>query len=862
MKKAVFIVLFLQSILVWSQIALPIQQSNIPKNHLVANYDFSNVASYSGTGTAVTNIASSTTGAAALFNTPGFIKTLGYVSFNGVNQYMATPNIRPYFKSVNTSVQKSFTMSLWIYPTNLNGVVISELDSQIPSSGWHASNIEIVNGLIKYRIWNGSIVTSSTAVKLNQWHHIALVYDGTSVKGYLNGVLQGTQAGLREIPTTGQNYAIGASETINMGSGGYGNFNLAQFKLHNLPLTDKEILTEYETRKDKFDYTIHSPATNSNPTYWSVSSAWVGETTFSQDHFTPWLNNTRLGWAAGANNTSQFIILNYDEPATMTGIVTQGRANNGGQWVSSAHIDVSMNGTNWTRVLSNATLNSNSIDDVRVNFPNAVFAKYIRVSPLTWNNHITMRLGVIIESKPIVSEGLVVQLDAANSKSYPGTGTTWTDISGNANNGSLTNGPVFNSSNGGHFILDGVNDVVTGTAIPSTSGNNSRTVIAWYKSTINQNISILDKGDFGTINTAEQLFIVAQNGIGDLNVGTTIPPTNIGGIYVAFWGNDIYYPIPATTIFNGNWHCLAYTYDNVSSSVKIFFDGVFASTIYLWNGSWNTLNTSPYRLQSSINTTNNPYWIGRARAKMWGKGSEYANANIGVVNIFNRSLSEQEISQNYNATKPRYEIDKDLVMDLAIAPSSGSTWTDQSGNGNNGTLVGSPTYVSTNGGGYRTVTGQYIATNYNLPNTFTISIVASLNPTTFWATFWGNEVWDSSSGYLSYFSSTTGLNIGSPSNFSTFAVSGINTIHIWDFVVSGNSVTLYRDGLSLGTQIFNSPTVLATNGLYFGARHANIGTSFTDICPGTYYNMRVYKRALIADEITTKFNQIRLLYGL
>lgn len=135
MRKAVIIVLFLQSLLVGAQISLPIQQSNIPKNHLVANYDFSNTVSYSGTGTAVTNIASTTTGTATLVGSPGFVKTLGYTSFNGVNQYLVSPNIRSYFKSVNTSVQRSYTMSLWIYPLNTNGVVVSELDSQTPSGG-------------------------------------------------------------------------------------------------------------------------------------------------------------------------------------------------------------------------------------------------------------------------------------------------------------------------------------------------------------------------------------------------------------------------------------------------------------------------------------------------------------------------------------------------------------------------------------------------------------------------------------------------------------------------------------------------------------------------------------------------------
>ena len=61
-------------------------------------------------------------------------------------------------------------------------------------------------------------------------------------------------------------------------------------------------------------------------------------------------------------------------------------------------------------------------------------------------------------SPSLVMNGLVLCLDAGNSKSYPGTGTTWTDLSGNGNNGTLTNGPTYSSANGGSLVFDGTND--------------------------------------------------------------------------------------------------------------------------------------------------------------------------------------------------------------------------------------------------------------------------------------------------------------------------------------------------------------------------------------------------------------------
>jgi hypothetical protein len=64
----------------------------------------------------------------------------------------------------------------------------------------------------------------------------------------------------------------------------------------------------------------------------------------------------------------------------------------------------------------------------------------------------------------IVTNGLVLALDAADKNSYPGSGTTWRDMSGNNSNSTLTNSPTFNSANGGSIVFDGVDDYTTTTA--------------------------------------------------------------------------------------------------------------------------------------------------------------------------------------------------------------------------------------------------------------------------------------------------------------------------------------------------------------------------------------------------------------
>ena len=99
---------------------------------------------------------------------------------------------------------------------------------------------------------------------------------------------------------------------------------------------------------------------------------------------------------------------------------------------------------------------------------------------VTNNNIIISYNGSIIDyTTPIVLNGLVLYLDAGNPLSYPGTGTIWTDLSNFGNNGTLINGPTFNSGNGGNIVFDGTNDFVTcGTAIGKLP---NFTISCWIK---------------------------------------------------------------------------------------------------------------------------------------------------------------------------------------------------------------------------------------------------------------------------------------------------------------------------------------------------------------------------------------------
>ena len=227
-------------------------------------------------------------------------------------------------------------------------------------------------------------------------------------------------------------------------------------------------------------------------------------------------------------------------------------------------------------------------------------------------------------------------------------------------------------------------------------------------------------------------------------------------------------------------------------------------------------------------------------------------------------------------TQPFSGVTSGLVFNLFSAPSSGTTWTDASGNGYNATISGTTSYVSNNGGGIKLNNTDYLGTGYiSVPynissTTSTIEIVASFNPTSHWATIWGNEAYSFSRGYFAYMGTSTNLIWGSPtSNTTNVTITASNAIRHWTFVINGTSKILYLNGSQFATATTNNPSSYATSEFYFGARHQNSGTGPADRLNSSisanqpvFYQMRVYNKALTSSEVTTNFNEIKSTYGL
>lgn len=217
----------------------------------------------------------------------------------------------------------------------------------------------------------------------------------------------------------------------------------------------------------------------------------------------------------------------------------------------------------------------------------------------------------LTHSPKIVTNGLVLALDAANNKSYPGSGTTWTDLSGNGNTGTLTNGPTFSSANGGIIVYDGVDDTVTCNLV--TSDANNVTMEAWFKATTLP-------GDRGLIYNGNG----GSNGYG-LQFGACGATSTT--LYVFFGGvscNVVSYAGMTTNV----WYQAVYTRTTTPSTSNILYiNGISRST----------------------NTTSNP----NAPAGSTLISSAF-NGNIAIARIYNRALSATEVLQNYNTTRIRF----------------------------------------------------------------------------------------------------------------------------------------------------------------------------------------------------------------
>ena len=218
-------------------------------------------------------------------------------------------------------------------------------------------------------------------------------------------------------------------------------------------------------------------------------------------------------------------------------------------------------------------------------------------------------------SPKLVTDRLVLALDAGNIKSYPGSGASWVDLSSNSNNATLFNSPTYSD---GNLTFNGSTQYAQANSVTDEIVSGDFTLMAIIKGGTQDHKSILS---FNT-NTGgnRQLWMVRNAGMGMYDGGTW----NIGSIDVD----------------DNQWHLVMATYDYSTKGLKTYTDGVLDLNV--------TTNTQ-INVQSSDTANIGMEFDG-------GSASDHFNGSIPMVYVYNRVLSQDEVTQNFEAFKTRFGI--------------------------------------------------------------------------------------------------------------------------------------------------------------------------------------------------------------
>jgi len=219
--------------------------------------------------------------------------------------------------------------------------------------------------------------------------------------------------------------------------------------------------------------------------------------------------------------------------------------------------------------------------------------------------------------KPPLVDGSVLYLDSGNSSSYPGSGTTWFDISGNGNNGTLINGPTYSASDGGIIVFDGTDDRLEILHSDSFIFTNEITLSAWF------NFSVLPTTELPLIRKND----VFQLGLFDADTIRCLIRTE--GTSGWTGANDQDYTFSTNT-----WYNMTMTYDG--SNMKIYVNATLEKTA-----------TVTGNIENNSNIVQAGYLDGSF-------GVDTLDGSLSILNIYNYALTSSEVTSNFDAVKSRF----------------------------------------------------------------------------------------------------------------------------------------------------------------------------------------------------------------
>lgn len=231
----------------------------------------------------------------------------------------------------------------------------------------------------------------------------------------------------------------------------------------------------------------------------------------------------------------------------------------------------------------------------------------------------------IYQSIPLTRNGLVMYLDAANSLSYPGSGSKWNDLSGNDNNATFVGSPGFSSANGGQITLNGTTQYATVLRSSSISPTSAMTQESWFKLTTD----------------GSYVFLALQYGSSSDN---SFAIWREGGAWRGGTRTSSFTWVSITqTLLTNTWYQLVHTFE--SPIQRLYLNG---SEI----GNLSQLGTITYdasNTEITISADNNGSGYNS------GKGA-FVNGSMSIVAMYNRALTATEVSDNFKSVRDRYGI--------------------------------------------------------------------------------------------------------------------------------------------------------------------------------------------------------------
>jgi len=665
---------------------------------LILRYEISDNNSYSGTSS-VTDLASNSN--ATLYNGPTY-SINGYINFDGSNDYLLTnTSLNSKLSPINTSTIISHF--IWIYPTD-NGVIVSEQGNSPLNSGWHDSQIEIVAGNLKFGLWQSpggvSSLNSSITTPFYNWYYVGLTYDGTTMRGYVNGQFAGSKSVSRWTPYNngggvGLNYAIAANDGTSLGDGSPAKMKLGAFHVYNTALTQQQILNNYNYTKSDYIYTgsmsiwidsndpvsfsggLVNDLSGNNYTH-SLTAGATSSTIFGFKSFDcstgnervevngtgptlPTTGYTYVAWARLiSNNFSSYRTLLYTNISgdKYTPITIPNGTNTLGWWDRSSSqfrssgygltssIDV------WVQyaVVGDSSSQTYYINDTQVgnSVPYGISGttthwglgnNALAGQPFGYvgNMMFYRKKLTLIEIKQnydalkhvyangnFVVNNLRLYFNPDSYLSYPSSGTTVTDLTGNSLDGTISN-ITFNKP---YFTFNGSSSQITITDNSLLEpGSGDWTMEVW----INVSNSTGSRVVLGKIapggNSADISYAIRI-----LN-GNIRADFNSGSVSAVSTAN---YALTLNT-----WYQFTYVFNNVSNNDIITYV----------NGQYSSTTTHSYTsLQNTSTNLHLGSYNGGATYQQWFSGQ------MGIVRLYSSALSASDVSKNFEANRGTYGI--------------------------------------------------------------------------------------------------------------------------------------------------------------------------------------------------------------